>query len=165
MIGRAQDSIWVLRGLNGNAGSRGEQQRSLVITYLLNAGPEQGSCWPLRRPSGLYASHEWVWDTQLYSIVEFTHTQTHTHTSLSRKLGLRRIRHAWKDHLMRDFPGVQWLKILPAMKGDAGELRSHMPQRNCDRVPQLLSLQATTRESVCYSERSHLLELRPEAAK
>ena len=44
MIGRAQDSIWILGDLNGNAGSREDEQRLPIIIYFLNAGPEQGSC-------------------------------------------------------------------------------------------------------------------------
>ena len=51
----------------------------------------------------------------------------------------------------RDFPGGAVVKNLPASAGDTGSNpgpgRSPMPQSNKARVPQLLSLSATTTEA------------------
>ena len=52
-----------------------------------------------------------------------------------------------------DFPGGTVVKNLPANAGDTGSSpgpgRSHMPWSNKARVPQLLSLRATTTEPTC----------------
>ena len=46
----------------------------------------------------------------------------------------------------------------------AEELRFHMPRGN-EAHRLLLNLRATTRESVCRNKRSHMMQVRPEAAK
>ena len=85
---------------------------------------------------------------------------------------------------MRDFPGGPVVKNPLPMQGTrvrslVGELRSHMPWGNYAHAPQLLSMEATTREPACRNKepthhsggshmpqrRSHVPPLRPDAAK
>ena len=66
----------------------------------------------------------------------------------------------------RDFPGGAVVKNLPANAGDMGSTpgpgRSHMPQSNEARAPQLLSLRATTTEA--HARRARALPTREATA-
>ena len=67
-----------------------------------------------------------------------------------------------KENNIRDFPGGSVVKFLPANAGDMGSSpgpgRSHMPQSNKARVPQLVSLHSRARKPQLLSLRATTAE-------
>ena len=72
--------------------------------------------------------------------------------------------HGIKSHLSGDFSGGKVVKNQPANAGDMGLSpgpgRSHMPQSNLARAPQLLSLRYTAREPQLLSPHATTTEAR-----
>ena len=73
-----------------------------------------------------------------------------------------------KQNTFRDFPGGLVIKNPLCNTGDVGSIPgqgSRIPHAAGQLILQLVSLQATTRESVCLNKRSDMMQLRPNAAK